>query len=32
VQSYRSEQGGPTAGTSLGELLKAQINSDRDRG
>ena len=32
VQSYRSEQTGPTAGTSLGELLKAQINSDRDRG
>ena len=32
VQSYRSEQGGPTSGTSLGELLKAQINSDRDRG
>ena len=32
VQSYRSEQSGPTAGTSLGELLKAQINSDRDRG
>ena len=31
VQSYRSEQGAPTAGTSLGELLKAQINSDRDR-
>jgi small subunit ribosomal protein S1 len=31
VQSYRSEQTGPTAGTSLGELLKAQINSDRDR-
>jgi len=32
LQSYRSEQGGPTSGTSLGELLKAQINSDRDRG
>jgi small subunit ribosomal protein S1 len=32
VQSYRSEQTGPTAGTSLGELLKAQINSDRVRG
>ena len=31
VQSYRSEQGATTAGTSLGELLKAQINSDRDR-
>jgi small subunit ribosomal protein S1 len=31
MQSYRSEQGAPTAGTSLGELLKAQINSDRDR-
>ena len=31
VQSYRSEHGAPTAGTSLGELLKAQINSDRDR-
>ncbi len=31
VHSYRSEQGAPTAGTSLGELLKAQINSDRDR-
>jgi small subunit ribosomal protein S1 len=29
VQSYRSEQGG-TSGTSLGELLKAQIG-DRDR-
>ncbi|MBM4234419.1 MAG: 30S ribosomal protein S1 [Gammaproteobacteria bacterium] len=32
LQSYRSEQGGPTSGTSLGELLKAQSNSDRDRG
>jgi small subunit ribosomal protein S1 len=32
VQSYRSEQGGSSSGTSLGELLKAQINSDRDRG
>ncbi len=31
VQSYRSEQGPASAGTSLGELLKAQINSDRDR-
>ena len=31
VQSYRSEQGAGSAGTSLGELLKAQINSDRDR-
>ncbi len=29
MQSYRSEQGGPSSGTSLGELLKAQIkNSD----
>ena len=32
LQSYRSEQGGPTSGTSLGELLKAQINPARDRG
>ena len=31
VQSYRSEQSG-TSGTSLGELLKAQIGGDRDRG
>jgi small subunit ribosomal protein S1 len=31
VQSYRTEQGG-TTGTSLGELLKAQIGGDRDRG
>ena len=31
VQSYRTEQGG-TSGTSLGELLKAQIGGDRDRG
>ncbi len=32
MQNYRSEQTG-TAGMSLGELLKAQINSgDRDRG
>ncbi len=30
VQSYRSEQSG-TSGTSLGELLKAQIKNDRDR-
>jgi small subunit ribosomal protein S1 len=31
VQSYRSEQSG-TSGTSLGDLLKAQINSgDRDK-
>jgi len=29
VQSYRSEQGGSSSGTSLGELLKAQINPDR---
>ena len=32
VQSYRSEQGGSSAGTSLGELLKAQIRSDADKG
>ena len=25
MQSYRSEQGGPSSGTSLGELLKARI-------
>ncbi|MCP5328044.1 MAG: 30S ribosomal protein S1 [Sinobacteraceae bacterium] len=32
VQSYRTEQGG-SSGTSLGELLKAQIGgADRDRG
>ena len=32
VQSYRTEQGG-SSGTSLGELLKAQIGGgDRDRG
>jgi len=31
VQSYRWDQVGLTPGTSLGELLKAQINSDRDR-
>jgi small subunit ribosomal protein S1 len=30
VQSYRSEQSG-TSGTSLGDLLKAQIKNDRDR-
>jgi small subunit ribosomal protein S1 len=28
VQNYRSEQ--PSSGTSLGDLLKEQINSDRD--
>ena len=32
VQSYRSEQGGSSAGTSLGELLKAQIRPDADKG
>jgi small subunit ribosomal protein S1 len=32
MQSYRSEQGPATAGTSLGELLKAQIRSDADKG
>ncbi|MEY2625732.1 MAG: ribosomal protein [Pseudomonadota bacterium] len=32
VQSYRSEQGGSSAGTSLGELLKAQIRPDSDKG
>ena len=32
VQSYRTEQGGSSAGTSLGELLKAQIRSDADKG
>ncbi|MFM7627728.1 MAG: 30S ribosomal protein S1, partial [Gammaproteobacteria bacterium] len=32
MQSYRSEQGPATAGTSLGELLKAQIRSDADNG
>jgi small subunit ribosomal protein S1 len=31
VSSYRSEQGGPSSGTSLGELLKAQIGSGNDR-
>jgi len=31
VESYRSEQGSSASGTSLGDLLKAQIgNSDRD--
>jgi len=31
VESYRSEQGSSATGTSLGDLLKAQIgNSDRD--
>ena len=29
VQSYRSETGG-SSGTSLGDLLKEQIGSDRD--
>ena len=32
MQNYRSEQGPATAGTSLGELLKAQIRSDADKG
>ena len=32
MQSYRSEQGPATAGTSLGELLKAQIRTDADKG
>jgi len=32
VQSYRTEQGGSSTGTSLGELLKAQIRSDADKG
>ncbi len=31
VSSYRSEQGGSSSGTSLGELLKAQIGSGNDR-
>ncbi|MEY4762085.1 MAG: ribosomal protein [Pseudomonadota bacterium] len=30
VESYRSESGGSASGTSLGDLLKAQINADRD--
>ncbi|MEN9706139.1 MAG: ribosomal protein [Pseudomonadota bacterium] len=30
VESYRSETGGSATGTSLGDLLKAQINADRD--
>ena len=30
VQSYRSEQGGSSSGTSLGDLLKEQIGGDRD--
>ncbi len=30
VESYRSETGSSATGTSLGDLLKAQINADRD--
>jgi len=30
VQSYRTESGGGSSGTSLGDLLKEQIGSDRD--
>jgi len=32
MQSYRSEQGPAVSGTSLGELLKAQIRTDADKG
>jgi small subunit ribosomal protein S1 len=30
VQSYRTESGGSSSGTSLGDLLKEQIGGDRD--
>jgi small subunit ribosomal protein S1 len=30
VQSYRTESGGGSSGTSLGDLLKEQIGNDRD--
>ncbi|MBK6673872.1 MAG: 30S ribosomal protein S1 [Proteobacteria bacterium] len=30
VQSYRTDQGGSSTGTSLGDLLKEQIGGDRD--
>jgi small subunit ribosomal protein S1 len=30
VQSYRTDQGGGSSGTSLGDLLKEQIGGDRD--
>jgi small subunit ribosomal protein S1 len=30
VQSYRTDQGGSSSGTSLGDLLKEQIGNDRD--
>ena len=30
VQSYRTDQGGSSSGTSLGDLLKEQIGGDRD--
>jgi small subunit ribosomal protein S1 len=30
VQSYRTESGGSSSGTSLGDLLKEQIGNDRD--
>ncbi len=30
VQSYRTDQGSSSSGTSLGDLLKEQIGSDRE--